>query len=254
MSDFALPIRSAFLAGRPPSVAVHLLGEVSFERAAALQERLAFDACTQAAGPLTLLLCEHAPIITIGREGSRDDVQLDNVLWSGRQVEIHHVPRGGGAMFHHGGQLAVYPIVPLDQMGWTVGHFLDRFQAGLAAALAELQIPAQSRPGRRGLWGESGQLVSFGVAVKDWITRHGAQIHVGPAPHLLQFIATDPVGQTRVGSLSEETRSAVKMTAVRTRVARCMVEALGCETHHVYTGHPLLPHVLRGRHAVRRAS
>ncbi len=254
MKEYALPIRSGFLAGRPPSVAVSMLGQIPFERALALQQRLVQDASTTASGQIALLLCEHPPIITIGRGGTREDVRLENVLLAGRQIDIYRVNRGGGTVLHHPGQLAVYPIVPLDRHGWTVGEFLHRFQSGLATALAELKIPAQPRAGRSGLWGQSGQLVSLGVAVKDWVTYYGAQIHVGPALHLHQFVETDPVEQTAVGSLSQELGEAVKMTAVRTRVVRAVTEAFGCELYHIYTDHPLLPHVLRDSRATLRAS
>lgn len=254
MSDEALPIRSAFLAGRGPSVAVHMLGQISLERALALQQRLVHDACTDASGQISVLLCEHPPIITIGRGGSRDDIQLENVLLAGRQLDIYRVNRGGGTMLHHPGQLAVYPIVPLDRHGWSVGQFLDRFQAGLAAALAEMKIDCQTRPGCYGLWGSSGQLVSLGVAVKDWVTYYGAQIHVGPALHLHQFMTNDGLAYSDIGSVSQELGEAVKMTTIRTRVVRAMAEAFDCERYHVYTDHPLLAYVLRGSHATRRAS
>ena len=253
MPDYTLPIRPAIFGRRPPTIAVYLLGQVGFERALALQQRLVFDACTTAGGQITLLLCEHPPIITIGRGGSRADVQLENVLLAGRTLDIYRVNRGGGAVLHHPGQLAVYPIVPLDRLGWTVGEFLQRFQAGLAASLAELKIASQPRPGRYGLWGQSGQLASLGVSVKDWVTYYGAQIHVGPALHLQKFIDSDRADRIRIGSLCEESDAAVKMTAVRSRVVRCTAEAFGCE-YHVYTDHPLLPHVLRGDRATLCAS
>lgn len=254
MSEFTLPLRSFWTAGRTPSAAVYLLGQVALERVLALQERLVFEAGADPSGQITLLLCEHPPIITIGRAGARSDIQLDHPLLAGRQLEMYRVNRGGGAMLHHPGQLAIYPIVPLERLGWTVGEYLERFQGGLAATLEELKIACHRREGQAGLWGASGQLVSLGVAVKDWTTYYGAQLHVGPALPLQQYIAHEGCDATPLGSLSTEGREAMKMTTVRTRVVRQLVEAFGCEKHHVFTDHPLLPYVLKDRRVKLRAS
>lgn len=231
-----------------------LLGQVDFDVYQALQERMVFDACSRADGRISLLLCEHAPIITIGRGGSRADVQLRAVQLAGRQVDLVHVNRGGGTMLHLPGQLAVYPIVPLEWHGWTVGEFVYRFQRGLLTALAQLQIKGRTYPNRHGVWGRSGQLISFGLAVKHWITYYGAVINVAPALPIFRYIDTDTIGSTRAGSLSEEQRRAMRMTSLRSRVVRAVAESFGCDQYHTFTSHPLLPEAAKSLRETARAS
>lgn len=255
MIDSATPNRSDLLDGRRPHASIFLLGTVDFRRCLALQERLVYESCTQASGHIAILICEHPPIITIGRGGSREEIGLRQVQLAGRPVEMARVARGGGTMLHVPGQLAVYPIAPLDWLGWTVGQYLARLQAGMLAALKELSVDARLRPERHGVWGRSGQLVSMGVAVKDWTTLHGAQLNVLPPLHLSRYIETDSVQQTPAGSLYAELRRSVRMAWVRSRVARSVAEAFDCRQYHLYTSHPLLSltsnHGLPHREAAR---
>jgi lipoate-protein ligase B len=239
---------------RPASLEVFLLGQIDLRACLALQQRLIDRLQSSAGGQMTLLICEHPAVISIGRGGSVDDIQVRGAQLAGRSLDVFRVPRGGGAMLHLPGQLAVYPIVPLDERGWTVGELLDRFQNGLLAALAELGIAGYTRPGRHGVWGASGQLVGMGMAVKHWISHFGAHINVAPTLHLAKYLVTDPVDKTPAGSLSAECGSAVRMPRVRARVIRAVADSFGCERYHPYTGHPLLAEIVRNQRVSARAS
>ncbi|MBN2294427.1 MAG: hypothetical protein JXM70_18505 [Pirellulales bacterium] len=237
-----------------PSIETHLLGRIEYSQCAELQERLVTQIARRDDGQICLLFCEHPQIITIGRGGSPGDVQYDSKLIRHGQLEVRWVKRGGGCMVHLPGQLAVYPIVPLRWHGLSVGRYLDRFQAGILAALDELGFPAQTRPPldggpnpaadvdsgtnqphAHGIWGRNGRLVSFGVAVRDWVTYHGAFINVCPAMGLFKLIEGD-----RQSSLMIERRHRANMSAVRTALVHHLSESLGCQRYHIYTGHPML--------------
>jgi lipoyl(octanoyl) transferase len=225
-----------------PSAAIetHLLGQIDYHRCLTLQHRLADDIATRNDGQIAVLLCEHPTLITVGRAGSAADVSLESGLLRTRQVESHWVNRGGGCIVHTLGQLAVYPIVPLIWHGFSVGEYLDRLQAGLLNALGELGIRGMTRPGRHGIWGRTGQLVAVGAAVRNWVSYHGAFINVCPAMGLFRLIRTDPQENTRMSCLVAERGQAVRMTAVRAAVAGQLASALGCDRHHLHTGHPWL--------------
>ena len=175
-------------------------------------------------GQITLLLCEHPPIITVGRGGSPGDVAMQSGPVRNRQIEVRWVNRGGGCLVHCPGQLAIYPIVPLRWHGFSVGEFLDRFQAGIVETLDELNVPSTrpSASGRKrgqcpfvatnlrsvpalrvlrqmerspfppGVWGRTGQLAALGVAVRHWITYYGAYLNVCPPMGLFRLVESDP--------------------------------------------------------------
>jgi len=231
-----------------PSVETFLLGNVDFHTCLALQNRLVYEAGGRADGQISLLLCEHPPAITVGRSGSRAHVRLSPGELNSRQLQIDWVNRGGGAVLHLPGQLAVYPIVPLEPHGWSVGEYLRRFEAGLLATLEELGVRGSLQAGCRGIWGRSGQLVILGAAVKNWITYHGAFINVAPAMGGFRSIDTDPIGGSAMSSLVVERQQPVKMTTVRAALIGCLAAALECERYHIYSGHPLLPRLCKAKH------
>ena len=92
---------------------VYLLGTVDFEAALVVQKRLAYHVAGDASGA-ALILCEHFPLITIGRQGSRSHILCEPDEIRTRQWRIRWVNRGGGCLLHLPGQLAIYPILPLD--------------------------------------------------------------------------------------------------------------------------------------------
>ena len=239
---------------RRSSLEVFLLGQIDYRHCMALQKRIVEAAYSRAGGAITLLVCEHPPIITQGQASQSDDIDLRGVLYAGHPLDVLSVRRGGGVMLHLPGQLAIYPIVPLEWHAWSVGEYLARFTAALQDTLAACAVRGVTRPGRQGLWGRSGQLVSIGVAVERWITSFGALVHLLPSPPLTQYLCTDRPSQTRLGSLQQEAKRCVPMSHLRSRVVRCVADRFGCEQHHVYTGHPLLERIERGGHAIARAS
>jgi lipoyl(octanoyl) transferase len=187
-----------------------------------------------------LLLCEHHDIITIGRGGSSGDVNRENRALKSREIEVVYANRGGGCLLHCPGQLAIYPLVPLNWHGFTVGDFLERFQVGIIETLDELGIHAQIRPGRHGIWGRTGQLAALGVAVRNWITYYGAYLNVDPPLGLFRAVETDLVDHTRMSSMMAERRGPVRIPTVRATLVRHLTDAFGCDRYHLFTGHPLL--------------
>jgi lipoyl(octanoyl) transferase len=216
---------------------------VDYDACLALQNRLVYEASGRDDGQITLLICEHEPIIAVGRRGSWGHIALDRRELASRQLEVRWVNHGGGCLAHMPGQLAIYPIVPLEYHGFTVGDYLDRLQRALAGAVEEVGFAPQTRPYQYGVWGRSGQLAALGVAVRSWVTYHGAFLNVAPAMDLFRLLSTDPEGGTPMSSLAVERQKNLKMTKVREAVIRHLIESLGCPRHHVYTGHPLWRHL-----------
>ena len=222
-----------------PSLEAYLLGTVDYEACLALQDRLVYESSGRGNGQITLLVCEHSAIVTVGRRGSWGHIDLDRRELASRQLTVRWVNHGGGCMVHLPGQLAIYPIVPLHWHRLTLGEYLGRLQSGMVAALAELGVATQTRGDDFGVWGRTGQLAAVAVAVRRWITYHGVLLNVCPAMELFRRVRTDPVGGTPMSSLAAERQQPLKMTRVRETVLRHMIEALGCRRHHVYAGHAL---------------
>ncbi|HEV3023066.1 MAG TPA: hypothetical protein VGX76_11380 [Pirellulales bacterium] len=235
-----MPVNRRQGAACEPAVEIHLLGSIAFETCLDLQQQLVYEAAGRGDGAITLLLCEHPLAVTIGRQGSRAHLHGLAKELEGLGIEPIWVNRGGGAWLHAPGQLAVYPIVPLQPHDLSVGEYLIRLQTGLFAALAELRFEGRTIPDRFGIWGRSGQVATVGVAVKHWISYFGAYVNVSPDLAWSRSLESDHEHHTPMSSLAAERQRPVRMSSVREAVARSLPAALGCERCHFFTGHPYL--------------
>ena len=122
-----------------------------------------------AGGPGTILLCEHPPVLTLGRHAT-----LANVLAAG-EVPIERIERGGDVTYHGPGQLMVYPIVRVR----GVVDFLARVAGALAEAVAELGVPgAEFRRDPAGLWLGTAKLAACGIHIARGVSVHGYALNV----------------------------------------------------------------------------
>jgi lipoyl(octanoyl) transferase len=230
-----------------PVVETFLLGELDFDTCLALQQRLVYEAGGGHEPQITVLLCEHRPIVTLGRLGSRAHVRVPPEQLTSRKLEVRWTNRGGGCLLHLPGQLAIYPIVPLAALGWTVGEYARRLNSGLTAALTELGVPCQTPTGRFGIWGRTGQLVVVGAAVRNWVTYHGAFLNVDPEMRTFRGFQTDPDDDTMMSSLAVERQQKIKMATVRAVLTEHLAKAFGGERTHLYSSHPLLARLRKNR-------
>jgi lipoyl(octanoyl) transferase len=224
----------------------HLLGRIPWEDALALQRRLVYEAGGDVRQHITVLLCEHPEVITVGRDGSRGHIRYTDEQLRRERLPVRWVGRGGGCVLHAPGQLCVYPILSLRRCGWSVGDYLRRLHAGLREALEPLSIRAFERHGRFSVWGRSGLLAALGVSVQNWVTCHGAFVNVNPAMSRFALIdtiapeAADDGEKTTMSCLLAERRLAVRMTSFRAALVPSLATAFSCSRYHVCSGHPLL--------------
>jgi len=223
-----------------PSLETYLLNRIDFRRCLELQKRLAQQAVLCDDGRIVLLLCEHPTVVTVGRSGLPEHIATQSRMLRNGQIEVLWVNRGGGCLVHCPSQLAIYPIVPLRWHGFSIGEFLERFQAGILETLHEMNIHGHSIPDRHGIWGRTGRLAALGVAVRDWVSYYGAYLNVCPSMGLFRMVENARSPEDRPGSLVAERGRGARMTAVRAGLVRHLAEAFGCERSHLYTGHPLL--------------
>jgi len=174
------------------------LGRLAYQPALDLQEK---TLAARAAGdiPDQLLLLEHDPVYTIGRQ--RDRSSLGATPLPHPVVEIN---RGGQATFHGPGQLVGYFIFDLQKLTPDLHLFLRWIEEGLIALLQDYNLTAQRREGLTGVWIEDRKIASIGVGVRKWITMHGFGLNV--SSDLTGFESITPCGLPGVTmtSLSRE--------------------------------------------------
>ncbi len=218
---------------------VYLLGRVDFEAALALQRSLVY----QVAGERhtgALVLCEHPPLLTVGRQGSPAQFLggLDELR--ARRWPIRWVNRGGGSLLHLPGQFAVYSILPLDRLGLGVQTYLDRLQQVVIAVLEDFGVRAATRLGQTGVWVGKRLIAGIGVAVRDWVAYFGASLNVNPDLVPFRLVHSGAPGDQTMTSLERERRGPLRPALVRQRLVEHFADAFPHDRLSLFSTHPLL--------------
>ncbi|MFO1022898.1 MAG: hypothetical protein U0903_19705 [Planctomycetales bacterium] len=227
-----------------PALEVYLLGIVDYESCLTLQERFLFDLSGRRDGAGVLLLCEHPPLITIGREGSRAQILCEPRELVARRLETRWINRGGGAIVHGPGQLACYPLIPLERRGVGLAEFSRMMAESVLRTARDQRITAHCTEKGSIFECRSGEFGMLGSAVKSWISYHGLFVNVNPLLDYARLVA--PQGTTgRITSLAAERMHPIGMHSVRESLIRHIANLLGYERYHLYTGHPALKRTRR---------
>lgn len=220
------------------ALSVHLMGVVDFDSAKLLQERLVYELSGRTDRLGGLLLCEHQSLITIGREGSRFDVLADDRELTARQLEVRWLGRGGGAMVHCPGQLAVYPLVPLDRLGVGLLEYRQILEESVRHVCENLHVTLEPPSGYPGVFTRSGHVGQIGVSVKSGIASHGVFINVTSPQTLLDLVRSNPL-RVPGSSLSTDQPHTILMPRVREGMIQQLASRLGYTQTHTFSGHPL---------------
>ncbi len=136
------------------------LGTVDYATGLALQQQLVALRKEEKIGDVLLLL-EHKPVITLGRNAKAANVVASPELLKQRGVELFECDRGGDVTFHGPGQIVGYPIFDLarlrqhpDGKRKTLGviEFVRRLEDVLMRTCADFAIPTKRVPGLTGVW------------------------------------------------------------------------------------------------------
>src|SRR6266446_2064013 len=126
-----------------PALQAYLLGATEFDDVLRLQRRLVYDIAGDRSAA-ALVVCEHPPIITVGRDGSREHIRFERADLATRGWPIRWVNRGGGCLLHAPGQIAVYPILALDRSGMDLDGYLERLHNVVLDVLSAFDVAGES--------------------------------------------------------------------------------------------------------------
>ncbi len=181
--------------------AYRYLGRVEYTAAAALQQDCARRLKQgDREAREHLLLLEHPPVITLGRNARPEDVLLDAGALRARGVAVERTDRGGQVTYHGPGQLVGYPILNLSPDRRDVGRYLRDIEEVLIRVLGRFGIAAGPKPGLTGVWVGEEKIAAIGVHLSRWVTTHGFALNV--ATDLQAFALIVPCGLRAKGVTS----------------------------------------------------
>jgi lipoyl(octanoyl) transferase len=194
------------------------LGLVDYETSLSIQQELARD-ISLGKRVSTLLLCEHNPVITLGRLADKNNILGPEEEFEARGIAIKNTTRGGDVTLHLPGQLVVYPVFDLRPLGRDLHCFLRDLERAAVLLLRGYGIGAETKSGLTGVWVEDKKIASIGIAVSRWVAYHGMSINVDCDLDLFSLIR--PCGQDimMTSILNENAADAPDMVAVKKRAA-----------------------------------
>jgi lipoyl(octanoyl) transferase len=202
------------------------LGRVAYGDALALQRRLVEQ---RKAGeiPDQLLLLEHPHVITLGRNGSMQNVLASNDVLARAGVSFFPIDRGGDVTYHGPGQLVGYPIFDLREWRRDVGAYVRSLEQAIIDTVAEYGIEAGRIPKLTGVWVGERKIAAIGVHLSRWVTSHGFALNVNTDLSYFQYIV--PCGLTKpVASMAQYGVNAT-LAGVSGKIAAHFARIFECE-------------------------
>lgn len=206
-----------------------------------------------------LLLLEHTPVITLGRNAKAANVIASPEQLVKRGVEIFESDRGGDVTFHGPGQLVGYPIFDLrgfssaDGKRKTLGavEYVRRLEEILIRTCADFHIPAERVAGLTGVWTSSdrvgrdlrpgrgeaetrtdaksvvaltdhgeAKVAAIGVHISQGVTSHGFALNVNIDLDYFNLIIPCGITSKPVTSMAKELGQQLSLQEVAHSVSR----------------------------------
>jgi lipoyl(octanoyl) transferase len=214
-----------------------LLGTVNFEALLRCQRRFLYEIAGDP-GQAALILCEHPPLITVGRHGSRAHILLEPQELSLRGWSVRWVNRGGGCWFHQPGQVCAYALLPLHRLGFDLPAYQRRLGEVIAAWLGDFDVETAWR--HDGAWVEDRLLAALGVAVHNWVSYFGICLNINPVLDFYRLVRCCADSHQPMTSLERERRGRVRPSMARQRFIERFQEAFEFDRVSLFSEHPAL--------------
>ena len=259
-------------------ISVVQLGTVDYATALRLQQSLVEMRKSGRVGDLLLLL-EHSPVITLGRNARRENLLASPELLASKGVELIECDRGGDITFHGPGQLVGYPIFDLRgfQPRFGAVEFVRRLEEVLIRSCADFGITCERVKGLTGVWttpsaavilseGRANQsrpesracpepaeenlappddktqakIAAIGVHISRGVTSHGFALNVNTDLNYFNLIVPCGITSKPVTSLARETGAQMNLDEVARSVASHFAEIFASDVQWVDTLDALL--------------
>lgn len=171
-----------------------------------------------------LFLCEHLPVITLGKAAKEQNILLSEDFLKEKGIETFYINRGGDVTFHGLGQITGYPILDLDFFTSDLKVYMRMLEEVMIQTIAVYGIKGYRIEDATGVWVNSiidnqpKKIAAFGVKTSRWITMHGFALNVNVDLNYFNFI--NPCGFTDKGVTSirnemKEMRDEIRINEVK---------------------------------------
>lgn len=202
------------------------LGFMPYREALSLQDELR-EARIRGKIADRVLLIEHPPVLTTGRQDCREDFLSTPEAIAADGIEIVKTDRGGRVTYHGPGQLVVYFICELAGLGMGIREFVFSIEEACLRLLTEFGIEAKRDPEHPGLWVGRNKIVAVGMHVAHGVTQHGLALNVDGDLSAYRHIVACGVRGRGVTSIKTLRGDVPEMGEVKQRLIHSLESVLG---------------------------
>jgi lipoyl(octanoyl) transferase len=197
---------------------VQRLGRISYARGLEVQERLVAE---RQAGrvPDHLLLLEHDPVFTLGRNARRENVLSTTEALRDRGFDVFETGRGGDVTYHGPGQVVGYPILDLSPDRRDVHRYVRNLEEVMIRTCGDYGLEAGRVEGLTGTWVGPDKIGAIGVRISRWVTSHGFAFNVSTDLDAFALIVPCGIRERGVTSLERRLGRTVRLDEVMDRLA-----------------------------------
>ncbi|HVO10415.1 MAG TPA: lipoyl(octanoyl) transferase LipB [Vicinamibacteria bacterium] len=214
---------------------VRRLGRVPYASGLELQQRLVSERQAGRAAD-HLLLLEHDPVFTLGRNARRENVLFPAELLRERGFEVFETGRGGDVTYHGPGQVVGYPILELPPERRDVHRYVRDLEEVMIRACADYGVLAHRVAGLTGAWVGADKIGAIGVRIARWVTSHGFALNVCTDLSAFDLIVPCGIRGRGVTSLERLLGRRVTVAEVMDRLALHFASVFQRETAAVEPG------------------
>ncbi|MGQ9631549.1 MAG: lipoyl(octanoyl) transferase LipB [bacterium] len=202
------------------------LGLIGYDEAYSLQRELVER---RARGEIedTLLLLEHLPVFTLGRNGAREHILADDSVLRREGIAVREADRGGDVTYHGPGQIVGYPIISLKDRRLGVKGYIRRLEEILISVCRDYGVDAGRIPGLTGVWVGEEKIAAIGIGARKWITYHGFALNVDPYLEHFKLIVPCGIRDKGVTSLAELLGRDVNIDEVKSKIEDSFLSEFG---------------------------
>ena len=163
-----------------------------------------------------LLLVEHPPVFTLGKNASKQ-----HIINNSEDVSIIQTDRGGNITFHGPGQLVCYPILDLNHYKRSITWYMRELEQLIIDVLGEYDIKASRKKGLTGTWVKDKKIAALGVRISRWVTMHGFSLNINPDLNFYKNIIPCGIKEYGVTSMAKIMGNEVpSMDEVKTKMTK----------------------------------
>lgn len=178
------------------------------------------------------ILCEHPHVYTLGKNGERNNLLINDEFLKKIEATYYHTNRGGDITYHGFGQIVGYPIFDIEALNLSLKSYIHTIEEMIIMTLREYSIETERLEGATGVWLDintprARKICAIGVKASRYITMHGFALNVNTDLKYFQYINPCGFVDKGVTSMEKELNRKVDVEEVKEKLFKNLMLLIG---------------------------